>query len=333
VPASSLIVSHQFNTDDLPEGDRFAAWASSTEHWTVRKLEPKRPFAVRARFWEVGPLVISEQRMSAIGFERTVQQVRSSDADQFHLAIMLEGVCTICDDHTPVDCDPGDVSMMDLTRAQKLHVTEQFSIAIQMPRYFLFERTVPVHVHGRLPRNASTRLFVDHMRALVRHLPEIEAVRAPTLAAVVRDLLAAALADMPASEGGRDRRLRARLKDHVERHASEALSVAEICNALSVSRSSLYRAFDGSGGVLAYARRCRLVALHRRLADPHESRTIEQLGYAHGFPDRSHLSALFGREFGYAPAELRTYAATQPVNPALPGSSQELFLEMLRALA
>ena len=328
----SLIASHSFDTDLIPPDERFAAWASAIEHWTVSNLDPAGEFRVQARFWEVGPLVVSAQYMSPVVFDRTVQRVRSSGADQFQVAIMLEGVCTICDDREPVDCGPGDVSMMDLTRAQRLEVTAQTSIAIQVPRYFLFERTVPVEVHGRLPRSATTRLFVDHVRALVAHLPEMPAARVPTLAAVTRDLLAAALAEMPAS-ARRDRGLRARVRDLVERSAATPASVVDLCDELNVSRSSLYRAFEHDDGVLAFARRCRLVALHRRLADPHEHRPLEQLGHAHGFPDRSHLGSLFRREFGYSPGQLRTYAATQPVNPALPGSSQERFLEMLRALA
>lgn len=330
----SLVVSHSFDTDAMPPEERFAAWASAIEHWTVSNLDPVGEFRAQVQFWEVGPLAISAQCISPVGFDRTVQRVLSSNVDQFHVAIMLEGVCTICDAAGPVDCGPGDVSMMDLTRPQRLEVTAQTSIAIQAPRYFLFERTVPVDIHGRLPRSATTRLFVDHVRALVAHLPEMPAERAPALAAVTRDLLAAALAEMPASaQGGRDRGLRARVRDLVERRAAAPSSVVDLCNALNVSRSSLYRAFENDGGVLAFARRCRLVALHRRLADPHEHRPLEQLGHAHGFPDPSHLSALFRREFGYSPGQLRAYAATQPVNQALPGSSQERFLQMLRALA
>ncbi|MDB5422651.1 MAG: transcriptional regulator [Phenylobacterium sp.] len=328
------IVGHSFDTDALAPAERLPAWASAMEHWTVSNLDPAGGFRAQVRFWEVGPLAVSAQYVSPMRFERSLQRVRSSDADQFHVAIMLEGVCTICDDTSPLDCEPGDVSVMDLTRAQRLDVTAQTSIAIQAPRYFLFERTVPVDIHGRLPRSATTQLFVSHVRALVERLPEIPAAQAPALAAITRDLLAAALADMPASaRDGRDRGLRARVRDQVERQVAAAPGVVDLCEALNVSRSSLYRAFDGDGGVLAFARRCRLVALHRRLADPHERRTLEQLGFAHGFPDRSHLSGLFRREFGYSPSQLRTYAATQPLNPALPGSSQALFLEILRALA
>jgi AraC-like DNA-binding protein len=224
---------------------------------------------------------------------------------------------------------------MDLGRPALVHATRQHSIAIQVPRWFLDEALPPVAIHGPLPRTAATSLLVDYVTDLVARAPDLPEGGEALLARTVRDLLAVALAGLPPraalSPGATAGRQRVRA--YMETCPMGALDIDAMCRALGLTRSSLYRMFSRDGGVLAYDRRRRLVALHRRLADPQEHASLAELGFAHGFPGRTHLSQVFRETFGYTASELRSHALGQAPNRPLTGSAQDLYRQALRSLA
>lgn len=111
------------------------------------------------------------------------------------------------------------------------------------------------------------------------------------------------------------------------------LDLEQMCQALGLSRASLGRAFKADGGVLAYDRRRRLLALHSRLSDRAETRGVAELGYAYGFPDKAHLSRVFREAFGYSPSEVRRQVAGVTPHVAEPGSLAETYKTALRSLS
>ena len=155
------------------------------------------------------------------------------------------------------------------------------------------------------------------------------------MARVVRDLLANALTGLPprpaAIESGLP--IRHRVRAYIEREPPGTLSLDRVCQSLGLTRSSLSRAFKVDGGVLAYDRRRRLIALHARLTDPTEARSVSELGYAYGFAEKTHLSRVFREAFGYSPTELRRNATSQAPASAAPGSLQETYKRALRGLS
>lgn len=333
VPEPNIAV-FDFDTANLPPETRFAAFAASIANSRVTQ-RGDGPFSCRARFWRIGPLAMSEQWVDAISFDRDIRSVRTTGTDHYQVTIVLEGANTIRGSNGGVPCEAGHAIISDLTLPQTVDADPQHSILIQLPRAFLQEATGPIAIHGLLPRNAAARLFVAHVAALVKTIDQIPESAAAPLANSIRDLLAAALADVPAiapsEPGGPTLRQRARL--YMEQRAQGDLDIAAMCAALGITRPSLYRAFKRDGGVLAYDRRRRLVALHRALADRREPRSLAELGYAFGFLDKSHLSHVFRETFGYTASELRAYYVTQPHDPALPGSVQARYRDVIRSLA
>jgi AraC-like DNA-binding protein len=83
---------------------------------------------------------------------------------------------------------------------------------------------------------------------------------------------------------------------------------------LSVSRSKLYRIFEGSGGVARFIQQERLAAAHRRLTDSLGKIPISALAAEVGFGDHSAFSRAFKLEYGYSPSEVRETALAGAVS-------------------
>ena len=97
------------------------------------------------------------------------------------------------------------------------------------------------------------------------------------------------------------------LDTYITAHLSEDLSVASLCRALSVSRSSLYRLFpgDASGGIAAFVRRRRIEAATEFLRTTDLS--IGEIAQRVGFSDEQYFRRLFRRQTGFSVREARRY--------------------------
>jgi len=91
-----------------------------------------------------------------------------------------------------------------------------------------------------------------------------------------------------------------------ERLLDPALDAAGLMQALRLSRSSLYRAFQPVGGVNAYIRRRRLEHARDVLARRTGPRpTVGEVAQSHGFASDSHFSRAFRKAFGHSPGARR----------------------------
>ena len=93
-------------------------------------------------------------------------------------------------------------------------------------------------------------------------------------------------------------------EDYIVSHLAEDCSVEELCRALSVSRSSLYRIFPSeTGGVASYVRNKRLSEALRLLQTTNLS--AGEIAHRVGFDDESYFRRLFRRSMGFGVREAR----------------------------
>lgn len=85
-----------------------------------------------------------------------------------------------------------------------------------------------------------------------------------------------------------------------------------------MSRSSLYRLFEGEGGIAHYIQRQRLLEAHKVLADPANTATIAAVSKDFCFADASTFCRGFKREFGHSPNDARAAALAGLALPATP---------------
>jgi AraC-like DNA-binding protein len=330
-----LLPTFTFDAGDLPEAEQFAAFAAHVANSRATRPVDRGPFLAKVRFWMMDPLLISEHRLGAFSFERDAAMVRATPADHYQLVVVLEGTLRFPRPGGDVLVEAGGASLTDLTRPETMHASPNRGIQIQIARWFLDEALAPVDVHGPLPGTPAVKVLVDFVTALTTQLPEMPATCALPMARVIRDLLANALAGMPPRPDPADghQPVRQKVRRYLEAQAPGSLDLDRLCQALALSRATLARAFKPDGGVLAYDRRRRLLALHNRLSDATETRGVAELGYAYGFAEKTHLSRVFRQAFGYAPSEVRRQVAGVMPHVAEPGSPAETYKTALRNLS
>ena len=330
-----LLPTFVFDASDLPEDEQFAAFAAHVANSRATRPVDGGPFMARARFWMMDPLLISDQRLGAFSFERDAAMVRATPADHYSLVVLLEGTMRFPRPGGDLLVEAGGASLTDLTRPETMRASENHTIQIQIARWFLDEALAPVDVHGPLPRTPAVKVLIDFVAALMTQLPHMPAASALPMARVIRDLLANALMGMPPRPGPVDghQPVRQKVRGYIEAQAPGELDLDRLCQALGLSRASLARAFKADGGVLAYDRRRRLLALHNRLSDTTETRGVAELGYAYGFAEKTHLSRAFRQMFDYAPSEVRRQVAGVMPHVAEPGSLAEAYKTALRNLS
>jgi AraC-like DNA-binding protein len=159
------------------------------------------------------------------------------------------------------------------------------------------------------PPSATTGVLADHILSLAARLPAAGVEEEPALAEMTRSILAGCLSRTDPSadiEGAGDAVRRAEVERVIRRNLGSArLDVDRICALARVSRSTLYRMFEGEGGVARYIQRCRLMAVQAALTDPACDRPIGAIAEDYGFYDPSAFSRSFRREFGMSPSEAR----------------------------
>lgn len=166
-------------------------------------------------------------------------------------------------------------------------------------------------------RGCGAGLLRDHILALERHLPTAGERDREAFAEATRALLPTCLA----AEVAVDRRARsnalfaleARVDAVIRDNLSSALlDTARICRLAGVSRSALYRMFEGRGGVAAHVRALRLERVRADLADPAlASEPIARIAERHGLFCTTSFNRAFRRAFGCTPGDVRAAAAAR----------------------
>lgn len=96
--------------------------------------------------------------------------------------------------------------------------------------------------------------------------------------------------------------------DHIcDRLPGCDLTPKGIARAIGVSRTTLYRAFEQTGGVQAHVMARRLELSFAALAGRRgRSPSINQIAFRHGFTSDAHFTRAFKTRFGIRPSDVRS---------------------------
>lgn len=184
-------------------------------------------------------------------------------------------------------------------------------LALFLPRDFCrdeLDNLEPAHDVDINPELGA--LLAGYMDHLARQLPRISPEHAQGLAAATRSLVAACIVPSLATSDVVEAPLASLLIDRArlvvrQNMASPEFGPAQLARLMAMSRSKLYRYFEGAGGVAHFINRERLREAHRRLNSLRDALSIHVIGNEVGFTDHSTFSRAFRREFGYSPTEAR----------------------------
>lgn len=313
VPGSPLIQVARFTTDHLKPQNRYEAWYS--RDWPrmrpIYRTEPIEPFDTRWEMAQLGPVTFVYSEITAMRWERRIQDIRESDFDPIVVNMMIEGRAYGDMDGRVFDEPAGTFHFHDLARPSLHTSTASRTYGLVLPRPVAEQWFAPLDdLHGLVVNGEPARLlfaFADRLRA---GLSELTIGQADRLGQVFLELLGVAMDGARPKVTSSSDALRRRAVQAIEaRLRDRDISVDDLCRLLNVSRSRLFKMFQPDGGVKAYILTERLTRARAALGETKRAEPIGAVAHRLGFSDASHLSRAFRQRFGMTPSEYRLLIA------------------------
>ena len=309
----SAIVSSHFSTNGLRASDQFDAWR---EYISVifdvvsRREHSSDGFIASIDAFQLGDILVAVSNLEAQRYIRSTRRIHGDQIDHFQISLYTSGGWD-CDSIVgPVHGQAGQICVVDL--AQPLVSDEPHSdiITVIVPRDLLEYRLPDIStLHGRSPTGPFAAVLADYFGLLARRLPTLVGENADEMDRATCDMLVACLrpsiANSEIARNQIDAVLARRAKRQIERElTSPDLSVESITKFLGVSRRTLYRVFEPTGGIQKYILGKRLDSARNALLDHTHRQKISEIAEEFGFTRMDYFSRVFKNRFGQSPADI-----------------------------
>lgn len=304
----TIVPTLHFNTDGLDVDHAFAAWRDlMAPIIRVERREGAAPPRGNLSCTMLGDILASRMVFTP---QRMIRDRRHAAVTPDHLTFMLyvSGGLTGEIAGCAVMQQRNRVMAADMGRELDARGARSSAIGLTVPRRLLADINIE-----RIPMffdPERNRLLLARLHALYRHLPATRIEEAEEVAAELTGFVRRLLDGSSASDVLRGRELDAGMVELAERLIdlnlpSSKLSPEWLAEHVGTSRTSLYRAFEPTGGVMHRVWAKRLEAIRTALEDPLETRSITRLASELGFKSLTHLSHAFRNRYGVAPREWR----------------------------
>lgn len=266
--------------------------------------------------------LLIDTRFSAARFDRTPAHIARAGVDHYMLSLYLEGEAEFTAGRRVATVRSGDVIFIDMAHANRTDMAAGRSgavhtVALVLPRVLLTPLLgAPDSATAALLSRDSRagRLVGERLLALQREGAHLSAGDAAAAVDGVAGLVAEAVgpareAELAVAHASR-RALLAAIKSYIEKNLlSEAVAVPALCRRFGVSRATLYRLFEGDGGLAHYVQDRRLHRAFMQLISPagRQARLIDFAVDNHFSSDNTFIRA-FRHRFGLTPGEVRELA-------------------------
>lgn len=273
--------------------------------------------------WNLGGMLVVQQRAAAHSYMRSAAKLRSSSIDHWYIALPHTGRSWTEVDRRVAEGQPGKLEIRSLGYPFRGRTTDSESLFLYLPRDLFADvaATLDAKNNSILFGNFAN-LLVDYVNSIEARLRSLTAEDLPRIVHATRSMIIACLAPPAEHAAAAEQLAGVALMERARRYVQNNLDAARLtpgsmCRALGVSRSRLYQLFEPSGGVLHYIQSRRLLAAHIALSDPADSRRIVEIAEAFGFSSAANFSRAFSKEFGYSPREGRsTVVLPRPAHSA-----------------
>ncbi|SAK79477.1 AraC family transcriptional regulator [Caballeronia fortuita] len=309
-------------SQDVPRGQKIDAWLHLLRQMFV-KLEYERSdeasdraLQASLKHWTLSELDLRLVSSTKQTLKRMSPKASDHEGEFFLVVMQVSGTSSVTQDDRRTALAPGDFTMYDTTRPYALDFTGDFEqFVVSVPRGELrlqvpnAEALTAHCITGQAPVG---RLLGGLLRGLPETIDESSPDSLLCVSDAVVDLIAANLRSLqPANGVSRSKSSRAqedRIKAFIRENATDSdLSVRGVAQALNMSVSAMYRAFEGQGVSVAemiWQERLDIAraALRSRLF---AARSIKEVAFESGFSDAAHFSRAFRHRFGVSPREYR----------------------------
>jgi AraC-like DNA-binding protein len=316
----------EFSTEGFAPRDQFDAW----REWFSPILEistaSRRPerFPATNKVWDLGGPIVSCVSGPPALVRRTRPNIAKAPVDHWVVSCCRKGSTTIQTDKALLQAQPGMPFVWSLGVTSESERSQVDRVQLLLPRDAFQDIESPLDaLLGSVVSHDLGAVLGAYILALEEWLPHVPSDALPRLGLAVESMLAACIA--PSSDrlhsaademdGFRAEQVRRTIRRHLK---SPSLRPEMLCRMLCMSRSSLYRLFEGCGGIARYIQRQRLQYAYAALSDPQNRQPVAVLGEELCFSDLSTFSRAFRREFGCSPRDVRSAALRGwPVEPAV----------------
>lgn len=310
-PPSPNVPCYVFTTEDLPPGDRFAAWARNSA--PVVELSPvgetPADFHGHQILWDLGGLGFSRVRTDEMMYSSSPRHVQSRPLDHWVMTLLLSGYTTTTTATHTFDCLPGVVQIHTLGHPFRGSVSDSEMLTLWIPRDFCRDMSwILDAAEFTTLDTAMGRMLTAFMIGLAHQVTCMHQDELPRLLSAMREMIIACVTPggrMEEDQGAIFAVPLERARQFIQSNLYDPKLGAEmLMRELAISRTRLYRLFEPAGGVNHYIRHRRLLDAHSALANPNEQRRIVEIAEQRGF-EGAEFSRAFKREFGYTPSDVR----------------------------
>lgn len=333
-----------FHAGAYPSEKRIEAYRESMGViFDVAEIETRGTFDARIQTHLISDLMLVDCHGVGQKFLRPSSRIARDGMDHFLVQLFLHGA-TMREGDDPVVCRPKQMIVIDTARPWRAYNPDFRNLTLVVPRRLVCGRLLDENGHhGRLldPRgNPFADLLYSHVLGLHRTIGAVERELAHSMVAPSVDLFVAALNQASHAEGGRSadplaagaRVLRTQIRDYIEENLGDpSLRVATLQKKFKLTRSTLYRLFPSSDGVMEYVRDRRMKAAFKRLAMPRAAgESVAEIAFGLGFENETSFTRAFKNHFGLTPREVKRGRDGAHFRPDLgPHRSWEAWLRSL----
>ncbi|GJD90273.1 hypothetical protein BHAOGJBA_3811 [Methylobacterium hispanicum] len=309
------ILCHRFE----PPADRADLGRAWREHLAPVFAVAFRPetdltVPIAMRSYHLGDLLIGDVVAPAHILERTPEMIQQQGLDHILLQFYRRGQSTVESEDRANPVLETQCVVFDLAQPVRIVAAAVDATNVVIPRALLEDQGCrPEGLHGQAfdhdgdPYARLVHAFIADVVACGDLLHQHEAA---TAARAIVQLCGTYLRGRAGTAAPQNLDASIKARRLIERELHDfALSPATIAARLGMSRSTLYRLFGETGGVLAYIRDRRLMRAMRMLVRGDAARPlrISQLAYAVGFSDEKTFRRAFRQRFGFIPSEAVAY--------------------------
>lgn len=307
---------------------RLAAWREALGATATIAIDPSIIASFEGEFRSriVGPLMATSVTADSFRFIRDRETADHIKRDNIFVNLVTKGQLSGLSNGRRVVVDPGGVILSRHGETQDLDVIDATWLGLILPRQLVDTQVGWTRwCEGRVFAGGTMEaiLLGHHMQAMLELPHPVSDRDAKRFVRITTTILSECIGSRGAVSSSRLKAkahspndIRRFVADHI---GERELGPEQVCAALAISRSSLYRALSDSGGLQTMIMSMRLDAVHRDIASGRfPELRLRAIAERRGIADIRSFRRAFVKAYGYTPSALRAGSNNGPTLTAWP---------------